>query len=93
MATDPDAPDPQAVSPTEALNGAQVTSLRQFILDVAAKQLPRETGVRTIAAAFPLSEKEADRVMGEVGRSFFSAPPPGSEPAPAAPTDEESDDA
>jgi hypothetical protein len=63
--------DPEAVSPTEALNGAQVGMLRQIMLDVATRQLPRESGVRAIAAAFPLSEAEADRVMGEIGRTFF----------------------
>jgi phage-related protein (TIGR01555 family) len=82
----------EAVDPTTALNGAQVSSLLEIIQAVASKSLPRETGVATIAASFPLSTEEADRLLGEVGRTFFleaappvappaAAPPPGAPPA------------
>ncbi len=61
-----------AVDPTTALNGAQVTALREIVIDVAGRALPRETGVAMIVAAFPLDAAQADAVMGEVGRSFFA---------------------
>jgi len=63
-----------AVDPTTALNGAQVTSLREIVLDVAKRAIPRETGVAMIVAAFPLDEQQADAVMGPVGRTFFAEP-------------------
>ena len=64
--------DPEdAVDPGTALNGAQVAALKLIVSDVAAGLLPRETGVKMIAAAFPLSEEEADDIMGEVGKTFF----------------------
>jgi hypothetical protein len=77
----------EAVDPTTALNGAQVSSLLEIIQAVASKSLPRETGVATIAASFPLSTEEADRLLGAVGRTFFheTAPPPAPPPPGATP--------
>lgn len=60
-----------AVDPNTALNGAQVTSLRQLLLDVAMKQLPRQSVVEAISASFPLSVEQADRIVGEIGKTFF----------------------
>lgn len=70
----------EAVDPSTALNGAQVTSLVQVVQLVASGELPRETGVAIITACFPLSPEQADAVMGPVGKGFEPPPP---EPAPA----------
>ena len=74
----------EAVDPSTALNGTQVTALLEIITAIAEKKLPRETGVATIAASFPLSPEEADAIVGEVGKSFFIDPPE-PPPAPAGP--------
>ncbi len=77
----------EAVDPTTALNGAQVTALLDVVGRVARGALPRQTGVEIIAAAFPLDRAAADVVMGEVGRGFVVAetiPQPG-EPTPPEP--------
>lgn len=56
---------------TTALNGAQVTSALQIVSAVATRQLPRDAAVSMLIAFFQLSAQAADRVLGEVGRSFF----------------------
>lgn len=66
--------DDEAVDPTTALNGAQVSALLEIVASVAEGRLPRETGVAMITACFPLSAAQADKVMGPVGRGF-EAPP------------------
>lgn len=85
--TDPNAPagTEQAVTaPTISLNGAQVTSLLEIVNQIAAREIPRDTGVELIMAAFALSREDADRIVGEVGRTFFAANPGDTAP-PAAP--------
>jgi hypothetical protein len=72
----------EAVDPTTALNGAQVSSLLEIVQQVAARGIPRATGVQLISASFPLSITDAERVLGEVGRTFFAVPI-----APSAPTE------
>jgi phage-related protein (TIGR01555 family) len=64
-----------------SLNGAQVASLLSIVNSVAAKEIPRETGVRLILAAFPLSEAEAEALMGPVGRTFFVETPDDAQPS------------
>lgn len=63
-------PTPQEVS----LNGAQVTSMVQIVSQVAAGLLPRESGVQMLLAAFPLTEAQAEKIMGDVGRGFTVSP-------------------
>jgi HK97 family phage portal protein len=67
-----------------ALNGAQVTALKEIVQAVAAGQLPRESGVAIIIAAFPITPEQAEEIMGEVGRGFTPEPPPSQQPAPAS---------
>jgi len=67
------APMGEPVDPTEALNGAQVTALLEVIDRVARGMLPRETGVRVIESAFPLTREQAEAIMGDVGRGFVVA--------------------
>jgi hypothetical protein len=52
------AKDPQA-----ALNGAQVDSLRQIVLDVAAGTYSRATGEAILATAFPLTPAATSRTI------------------------------
>ncbi len=59
-----------AVDPSTALNGAQVTSMVEVITKVSEGALPRETGVEILTAAFPLTRKQADKIMGSVGKDF-----------------------
>lgn len=86
----PGAPQPPAL-PADAttvseaaLNGAQVASLMAIVQAVAAGQMPRDTGIEMITAAFPIDRERADRIMGEVGRGFVPAPPPSAGGAPSA---------
>lgn len=75
-AKQPDATMPGAERAADtALNGAQVASLLDIVERVATGAIPRETGINLITAAFPLSEDQAERLMGAVGRGFRPAVP------------------
>jgi hypothetical protein len=76
------AEDPEAVDPQTALNGAQVKAMQEIVLAVAAKDIPRETGVELIVSAFPVNRQQAESIMGEVGRTFFSSAEEPEEPNP-----------
>ena len=65
--------------PAASLNGAQVASMLEIVTSVATNQIPRATGVALIIAAFPLSEEQAEKIMGTVGAGFV----PAAEGAPA----------
>ena len=52
------------------LNGAQVASLLSIIERVTLDQLPRESALNIIAAAFNMDKPTADSLLGEVGRGF-----------------------
>lgn len=65
---------PEAKDPTTALNGAQVTSLVEIVKSVATGQIPRETGIGIILAAFPLERAQVEEIMGSVGQGFTPAP-------------------
>lgn len=67
--------DPElAKDPAAALNGAQVASLQEIVQSVARRELPRDSGIAMILAAFPLELEQAERIMGPVGVSFFATP-------------------
>lgn len=55
-----------------ALNGAQVQAARDVVAAVAARQLPRDVGVNMLVEFFNVDPSRAERVMGSVGRTFFS---------------------
>jgi len=69
----------EAKDPAPALNGAQVTALQEVVASVARRELPRDSAVQLIIASFPITEEAADKILGEVGKTFFAA-------EPAAPT-------
>lgn len=48
-----------------------------IIAKVAARELPRDGGVALLTASLGMTPEDADRVMGEAGRTFFTAPEPG----------------
>ena len=66
--------DPEAKDPGAALNGAQVASLMEIVSAVASRSIPRETGIQLIKAASPIDAAQAEKLLGEVGRSFFLSP-------------------
>lgn len=57
-----------------ALNGAQVASAVAIVQAVAEKRLPRDSGIAMLRVCFQMSAKDAEAVMGSVGRSFFVEP-------------------
>lgn len=69
-----DEAEPEPKNPDAALNGAQVASLVSIVKEVAARAIPRETGLALITAAFPLDLNEAESLLGPVGRTFFADP-------------------
>lgn len=104
-ATTPAAPTPeqsaqsaieqnQVTDPTLSLNGAQVSAMMNIVQEVAQRFLPRETGIEMIVASFSVPRDAAERIMGEVGTTFFVAPttPVAAPTAPAAPALEEPKD-
>jgi hypothetical protein len=82
--------DPEeAVDPTTALNGAQVAAMVDVINQVALGTLPRSTGIQIIAASFPLSVEDAERIMGTVGTGAKVGQP---EPEPEEEPEEDEDE-
>ncbi len=63
----------QAAAQPQTLNGAQVSSMLEIINAVAQSMLPRDTGVFMLEAAFGVDPQVAEKIMGEVGRSFKPA--------------------
>lgn len=61
-----------------ALNGAQVTAALGIVSQVAAGNIPRETGINSLITFFALTQQQAERVMGSAGQGFTpdaEAPP------------------
>lgn len=76
-----DAP-PEAKDPTTALNGAQMMALLQIITNVAEGIIPRGSGVELIAAGYPFTTEQAEKIMGEVGTPAFEPAEPEPKPSP-----------
>jgi hypothetical protein len=68
-----------------SLNGAQVASMVDIVSKVAQGLLPRESGLRILAAAFPLTEEQSDKILGAAGDGFVATQeqPPGKDSKPA----------
>ena len=58
------------IDPNASLNGAQVTSMLTVINQVSAGTLPRETAVKMMSAAYPITEEQASEILGKVGKGF-----------------------
>lgn len=73
---------PETPVANTALNGGQVAAAIDIVDRVARSGLPRSTGVTMLIEFFSLSVAQAERIMGDVGRSFVIA----TQAAPEAPT-------
>lgn len=76
--------DAEVLKPTSSeanANKSQVEGLLEIFKAVASGFLPRATGVATIVASFPVTEAEAELLMGDIGKGFKIAPPA---PAPTS---------
>jgi phage-related protein (TIGR01555 family) len=71
----------RAVQEADASSAAESDGAHEdiaaVIAKVAARELPRASGVALLVSSLGLSPEEAEAVMGETGRSFFTAPEPG----------------
>ncbi len=68
---------------TQALNGAQVTSLLAAVGQVARGEIPRDAALETIMLAFQVDRATADRLLGDAGKGFTPTPA-ATPPAPGA---------
>lgn len=63
-------PATEDVSKT-ALNGAQVSSLKDIIISAANGEIPRESAIGLIVASFPTIDRaQADAMLGTIGQGF-----------------------
>ncbi len=76
--TEPVATDVQKT----ALNGAQVASLIEVLTAVVDGRLPRASGIEVIVTAFQVSHEDAERMMGDIGKTFEPKPAEPSGPVP-----------
>lgn len=56
-----------------SLNGAQVSSMVSIVTQVAMGELPRDSGINILLAAFPITKDAAESIMGEAGNGFVPA--------------------
>lgn len=68
---------PEEVAMPSAFNGAQVTAATQIVKDVAAGELPRESGLGQLEVFFRLTPEQANQVMGTAGTKTKVEPNPG----------------
>lgn len=59
-------PEPEDIQKT-ALNGAQVASLLEVVVQVAKGELPRESGIEILAVSLNVSREEAEAIIGQAG--------------------------
>lgn len=102
LAPPTDAPDPSAAPgagappaagaaapvglATQLPNGAQIQQATAILKDVAARAIPRESGVAMLVHFYGLTPTVAEAVIGEAGRTFFLAPDGSAAPAAAPET-------
>ena len=80
-------PDPAGVDIQKtAFSGIQVTAMETIVKGVAARAYPRSSGIAMLVTAFQMEVAEAESVMAEVGRTFFSSEP--ANPANDPPVDD-----
>lgn len=58
------------------MNGAQVQAMVEIVTQVVQGQLPRDSGISMLTAAFPLTTEMATQIMGASGQGFVAEPPP-----------------
>lgn len=60
----------------DARGAEHAAGVAGVVARVAAREIPRATGVELLVQAFELDAEAADRAMGEAGRTWFTAPEP-----------------
>jgi hypothetical protein len=63
-------------TPGAQLQPAQLETVTSVVDKVAAREMPRETGVALLVATLAIDAAAADAILGPVGRTFFTAPAP-----------------
>jgi HK97 family phage portal protein len=84
-----------SAAPEQTLNGAQIKSMLEIILQVAQGVLPKEAAVQILVAAFPFDEARARKILSTIVEGSVEPPPaPGAPPpnAPEPPAPDEPDD-
>ena len=69
------------VSDTDALNGAQVSTLLEVVQAAAGALIPRDTAKQIIIASYGMSPDQADAILSTIGQGFehpsaVESPPP-----------------
>lgn len=65
----------------DVATGAVPEEALDVVKRVAAREIPRDSGLQAIMAAMPgLAIEQAEKIMGEAGRTFFTAPDPMAQP-------------
>jgi len=73
----------EVVTPEAVWTGVQMEGMRETVLTVSRRELPREVGVEMLLVSLPITREVAERLMGSVGLTFF-AEDPDAAPAPFA---------
>lgn len=73
-AMDADASDPTT---GDAPGGDHADAAAAVLAKVAAREIPRDAGVALLVSSLGMAQERAEAVMGETGKSFFTAPEPG----------------
>lgn len=77
----------------QLLNGAQMQVALQIVGQVAAGEIPRDSGIGMLTTLFPLTPEQAETIMGTAGTGSPTTPNPNpSAVAPASPTAPDADD-
>lgn len=72
-AMDADADDP---AQGDAPGGDHADAAAAVLAKVAAREIPRDAGVALLVSSLGMTPEEAEAVMGETGRSFWTKPDP-----------------
>lgn len=71
---------PETPAANQALSGAQLAAVAAMKLAVATKQEPRATAVETLVNFYGVDREVAEKVIGEIGRTFFVEAQPAPRP-------------
>lgn len=64
--------DPAAAQ--RSASGGQTDAIAAVLAKVAAREIPRDAGVALLVSSLGMTTERAEAVMGETGKSFFTAP-------------------
>jgi hypothetical protein len=66
------------------LNGAQITAIVDIVTKVAAREMPRSSGVALLVSTLQVEPTAAERIIGDSGTPSFQVAPSGPSSAPPA---------